>query len=74
MRMNHMYCDEVKREDLFKVASIYQEIRFVGGNNWMEAGYTAFVKDDGVYEQEGLKPGEGERQFKFQAAPLDLEK
>ena len=74
MRMNHMYCKEVKREDLFKVASICQEIRFVGGKNWMEAGYTAFVEDDGAYMQDGLKPGQNERQFKFQAAPIDLEK
>ncbi len=72
MRMNHAYCNEVKRELLFENPSIWHEARFVGGKNWMEAGYTAPANDDDVYNLEGLKPGETNRQFHFQEAPIDL--
>ena len=72
-RMNHAYCPEVKRELLFQNPSVWNEQRFVGGKAWMEAGYTANVKDDGVYDLPGLVPGENDRQFKFQEAPMDLQ-
>ena len=72
MRMNHCYCAEVKRENLFKNPSIYREVRFVKGKTWMEAGYTAAVEDDSVYNLEGLRPGETDRVFHFQKAPIDM--
>jgi hypothetical protein len=40
----------------------------------MEAGYTAIAEDDGIYNIEGLRPGENDRQFQMQAAPIDMEK
>ena len=73
MRMNHVYCPEVKREDLFTNPSICHEARFVGGKTWMEAGYTAVVADDGVYNLEGLRPGGNDREFHFQSAPIGME-
>ncbi len=71
MRMNHAYCSEVAREDLFKKPSIWHEVRYVGGKAWLEMGYTGAAQDDGVYQMDGLKPGENDRQFRMQSEPID---
>ncbi len=70
-RMNHTF-GNIAREELFNKPSVWHEVRFVDGKTWMEAQYTAFVKDDGEYNLSGMDQGESERQFKLKAEPIDL--
>ena len=72
-RANHSF-GKVKREDLFSKPSLWYEIRFVNGKTWLEAHYTANVKDDGKYNVEGMEQGENERQFKLKSKPIDITK
>jgi hypothetical protein len=68
--MNHAF-GKVKREDVFSKPSTWHEMRFVNGKVWLEMHYTANVKDDNIYNLEGMKQGKNDREFNLNAEPID---